>query len=173
MCHPGLIKKRLDVRIEGITTFAPTRDMKSSATLRRLEGHNGVVLLERAVDPASLVKQKILVYRVGPSANKHGFPARCIKPIRVDPVTGHSLNEARQRVVVIGADVGGDAAPVGQYGETRPGVEHPLGVHVIAVRLEGRPADAQPSFFHVLHLCLAKNEFIECFDCRFEVTKFN
>ncbi|KAJ6573784.1 hypothetical protein DFH09DRAFT_1311873 [Mycena vulgaris] len=127
----GLVGKRLDVTMEGVTAFLPTRDIKVSPKARAAEGKNGVVMLSAVPD----IKKQVAVYR-----------------------TDSALITRRiARVVVLGPDVEGNTSLVGSYAQTQPYITHNHGPDVVAVRC----ADGSgPIYFHILKLCLSDNQAV-------------
>lgn len=147
----GLVGKRLDVTMEGVTAFLPTRDIKVSPKARAAEGKNGVVMLSAVPD----IKKQVAVYRVGSRLDKIAFPPPCIKPVR--QTDGALITRRIARVVVLGPDVEGNTSLVGSYAQTQPYITHNHGPDVVAVRC----ADGSgPIYFHILKLCLSDNQAV-------------
>ncbi|KAK7050166.1 hypothetical protein R3P38DRAFT_3173240 [Favolaschia claudopus] len=141
--------KRLDVQIVG------TDNLKNaSKKLKRCKGQFGHLLLEVPIDA---LDDKVVVYGVGPSSIRPSVPKQCIIPRRENDV-GERLWEIRERVVVLGPDVWGDASRRGMYAETMPEVDHGLGPEIVAVVFEG---GREAGFFHACHLCLSRNVFVD------------
>ncbi|KAJ7686111.1 hypothetical protein B0H17DRAFT_1204496 [Mycena rosella] len=118
--------------------------------------------------PDTLESRKITVYAVGKNRMKHDVPGQYIKPLR-DDGAGTKITIQRQRVVVLGADMGGGTSAVGKYAETRPDISHPHGEDVVAVMVED---GANPQFFHILRLSRAINIAVQTLTGEFPTTIF-
>ncbi|KAJ6591792.1 hypothetical protein DFH09DRAFT_1073650 [Mycena vulgaris] len=130
--------------------LCPSRRIREiSAEARASEGPSGVVILTEAVSD----------FRVGQKQHKIVFPPSCIKPRQDHPEDG-LITKRVDRVIVLGPDVVGDTSLVGSYTQTQPEIMHPHGDDVVGVR---RTDGSGPFFFHILRLCLSKNEMVgEC-----------
>ncbi|KAJ7206001.1 hypothetical protein GGX14DRAFT_397278 [Mycena pura] len=118
LCIPGLARKCVDVKIEGIADLND-RKFRTSATIRALEGRTGYLLLEKAILERSLDSQKIDVYAVGKNGTKHGLAPKCLRPVRQTD-SGTPITQVLVRVIIIGPDLDGDAEMLGCYTQTEP-----------------------------------------------------
>ncbi|KAJ6583569.1 hypothetical protein DFH09DRAFT_1309063 [Mycena vulgaris] len=149
---PGLVGKRVDVVIEGIMGFNPTKAIHQvSDKALRSQGENGVVIPKALPNCA----KQIEVFRVGQNQHKISFPLSCIKPVR--ECAGSLIMKRVERVIVLGPDVEGNPSLIGSYAQTQPYIIHPHGDDVVAVR---RADGSGPFYFHILRLCLSKNETV-------------
>jgi len=173
LCIPGLARKRVDVKVEGVVDL-DDRKFRTSATIRALEGRTGYLLLEKAVLERSLDSQKIDVYAVGKNGTKHGVAPKCIRPVRQTD-SGTPLTEVLVRVVIIGPDVDGVAEMLGRYAQTEPERPHDKGRDVVYVRLETQRLHEPDEFrlFHRNSLCRATNTTVSTQECDFPATIFN
>ncbi|KAJ7117051.1 hypothetical protein C8R44DRAFT_738914 [Mycena epipterygia] len=158
LCIPGLARKRVDVEIRGIDTLEDNKRLafKNSASLRRLEGRSGYLLLEDALTTGMVGMKKLKVYAVGQNMTAHNVPAQCIKPFR--GLTDMPLTRFKSRVVIIGADITGNPTCKGLYGETQP-PDHYDGTDTVRVRFQPR-VESRILTFPLLSLCQAKNDSI-------------
>ncbi|KAJ7677304.1 hypothetical protein B0H17DRAFT_1139668 [Mycena rosella] len=168
LCIPGLVSKRIDVIVQGIGRIVPTRHWKPSPLLMGLDNKIGYLLLDQPILPDTLESRKITVYAVGKNHMKHDVPRQYIKPLR-DDGAGTKITMQRQRVVVLGRDMGGGTSAVGKYAETCPDISHPHEEDVVAVMVEG---GTSPQFFHILRLSRAINIAVQTLTGKFPATIF-
>ncbi|KAK7000263.1 hypothetical protein R3P38DRAFT_3219153 [Favolaschia claudopus] len=155
ICVPGISYKRLDVVVQGVAD-----EPALSAKVREMEGRRGYLLLDRGVPARDTSKifsrsrkaDKIDVYGLTVGGTKHPIDRRYLRPCRTG-LDGRTLAEMVRRVVVVGADVGGDSSRRGCYGETDPLVAHSSCPNTVAVRF----SFDQYSIFHFSSLCLSEN----------------
>ncbi|KAJ7194704.1 hypothetical protein GGX14DRAFT_404492 [Mycena pura] len=172
LCIPGLARKRVDVKVEGVADLND-RKFRTSATIRALEGRTGYLLLEKPVLERSLDSQKIDVYAVGKNGSKHGLAPKCIRPVRQTD-SGTPITQVLVRVVIIGPDLDGDAGMLGRYAQTEPERPHDKGRDVVYVRLDTRLHDpAEFRLFHRNSLCRATNTTVSIQQTDFPATIFN
>ncbi|KAJ6473460.1 hypothetical protein DFH09DRAFT_1109988 [Mycena vulgaris] len=149
---PGLVAKRVDVVIEGIMGFKPMKDIHQVFDKAlRSQGENGVVILKALPN----CEKQLEVFRIGQNQHKISFPPSCIKPVQER--AGSLITKRVERVIVLGPDVEGNPSLIGSYAQTEPYIIHPHGDDVVAVR---RADGSGPFYFHILRLCLSKNETI-------------
>ncbi|KAJ7657013.1 hypothetical protein B0H17DRAFT_1146038 [Mycena rosella] len=160
LCTAAVVHKRVDVDILGVSALPRTNKMKTSDSLRELEGKRGIMLLGEQVAEKELDKSKINLYR-------------CIKPLRVGD-DGRSIAEVAQRILVLGPDVEGDKWKVGRYAETDPLMLHTHGDGVVGVRFypERVGVAIETGFYHVLQLCRSTNQDIDSPDHPFPRSAF-
>ncbi|KAJ7856506.1 hypothetical protein B0H14DRAFT_3864980 [Mycena olivaceomarginata] len=130
LCITGLAKKRVDVKLEGLYTF-DHRKMRTTPTIRALDGRTGYLLLVNPVTKSSLGNEKIKVWAVGKNSMAHGIPGPCIRPARQTD-DGTPITQIVDRVVIIGPDVLGDASKIGFYAQTDPARTHSYGSAPVA-----------------------------------------
>ncbi|KAJ7688237.1 hypothetical protein B0H17DRAFT_1135696 [Mycena rosella] len=174
LCTAAVVRRRVDVEILGVGAFARTNSLKTSDSLRQLEGAKGIMLLGEKVAEKKLAKSKITLYRVG-GANglPRRIPGQCIKPLRVGE-DSRSIAEVAQRILVLGPDVEGNKAKVGRYAEMQPLVQHTYRDGVVGVRFYPERAGdvVETGFYQVLQLCRPTNESIESPDHLFPHSAF-
>ncbi|KAJ6540024.1 hypothetical protein DFH09DRAFT_1090031 [Mycena vulgaris] len=152
LCTPGLVGKRVDVVIEGIMGFKSTKDIHQvSDKALRSQGENGVVILKALPN----CEKQLEVFRIGQNQHKISFPPSCIKPVRER--AGSLITKHVEHVIVLGPEVEGNPSLIGSYVQTQPYIIHPHGDDVVAVR---RADGSGPFYFHILRLCLSKNETV-------------
>ncbi|KAJ7073367.1 hypothetical protein B0H15DRAFT_806818 [Mycena belliarum] len=161
LCSPSLVKKRIDVVVQGAFAFKDTNKMKGSTRLRNLDDCIGMVAFAQPFPKVRIPVEKIKTWRVqkpGPGRMQtvENIPAICLRPLRTND-DGTAITTRRQRVLILDGDVKGDMALVGSYAEIRPEIQHEHGQHVVAVM---SPQQGQ-FFFHVLHLCRSLNEQVD------------
>lgn len=171
MCVPGLARKRVDVQILGIEKLEDSKrsKFKNSASLRRLEGRSGYLLLEDALTPEMVGMNKLRVWAVGQNMTGHNLPAQCIKPFR--GLTDMPLTRFKSRVVIIGADITGDSSCKGLYGETQP-PDHYNGAQTVRVRFQPR-VESRILTFPLSSLCQARNDSIIVAHGQYHSTDFD
>ncbi|KAJ7629615.1 hypothetical protein B0H17DRAFT_1150485 [Mycena rosella] len=158
LCIPGLVSKHVNIDVQGIGRMVPTRRWKPSPLLMVLDNKIGYFLLDQPILPDTLESPKITVYAVGKNCMKHDVPGQYIKPLR-DNGAGTKITMQRQRVVVLGGDMGG--------GYVRCG--HPHGEDVVAVMVEG---GTSPQCFYILCLSCVINIAIQTLTGEFPTTIF-
>ncbi|KAF8194873.1 hypothetical protein K438DRAFT_1968816 [Mycena galopus ATCC 62051] len=146
MSLPQLAKKRVDVKVVGVTNIS-----RLSPRMQALEGKFGYLLIDTPVHTAD---SKVTVYTVGKNQMKHDVPRKCIKPRREGNMRG-DFWEMNDRVVLLGPDLESNSSRIGEYGKIMPFGAHPRGPGVIAVKFAGLDT---PAFYYVSMLSLAKNE---------------
>ncbi|KAJ6532205.1 hypothetical protein DFH09DRAFT_1092874 [Mycena vulgaris] len=128
----GLVGKRVDVVIEGITTFsAHKKNTRISAKAIASEGLPGVVLLTEAV--SDFGKQLTSLSLLVRNNTKLSFPRAASNLGRTTGKVASSRS-CVDRVIVLGPDVVGDISLVESYAQTQPEIMHPHGDEVVGVR---------------------------------------
>ncbi|KAK7007943.1 hypothetical protein R3P38DRAFT_2792068 [Favolaschia claudopus] len=168
---PGLGRKRVDVVMTGVSGVETL-----ASKVREMEGRRGYLLLPSDVPKRDKKRQnitkphksdKVNLYGATAGGAKHPIEPKYLRPCRTTE-DGHTLLEVEERVVILGGDVDGDMSKLARYGRTAPMMEHKHGHNVVAVNFPLETA----RFFHVAHLCLAKNVKIQSADGIFEATLF-
>ncbi|KAJ6534911.1 hypothetical protein B0H19DRAFT_1271585 [Mycena capillaripes] len=142
---PGLVMKRVDVKIVGVKNL-----LRPSANMSGLEGKMGY-LLQGA--PITAADAKVMVYGAGKNGTKHQINRTCIKPRRENDA-GRKLIEVVEHVVIIGPNQDGSMEHKGEYGQTQPHLAHLGPANVVGVVLA---VTRRPAFFPISSLCWAKN----------------
>ncbi|KAJ7700449.1 hypothetical protein B0H17DRAFT_1195844 [Mycena rosella] len=174
LCTAAVVRKHVNVEILGVSALPRKNKMKTSDSLRELEGKRGIMLLGEQVAEKELDKSKINLYRVGGATGlPRKIPGKCIKLLRVGD-DGRSIVEVAQRILVLGPDVEGDKWKVGRYAETDLLMLHTHGDGVVGVRFyPERVGNAvETGFYHVLQLCRSTNQDIDSPDHPFPRSAF-
>ncbi|KAF8183536.1 hypothetical protein K438DRAFT_1766825 [Mycena galopus ATCC 62051] len=160
LSQPAFAGKRLDVQIIGVTRITT----QISKAMRSLEGNFGWLLLEGT---DYMNSKKIMVYGVGNNDTKHSVNRACIRPKRVG-IKGKPFMDEKQRVVVVGSDVMGNAVGIGQYAQTVPTDKIPLSDDIVVVQF----ASGLKGLFPTARLCAAHNIALTRPETEFPATIF-
>ncbi|KAJ7154031.1 hypothetical protein C8R43DRAFT_1126689 [Mycena crocata] len=159
-----LLHKRLDVHIFGVLG-APGA---ISARVKVCEQGIGFVLLDKKPAGRSPQRENVKVYAVNGTLPPTAIPLFAVRPVRFGPDprvgttaqkaltmadSGASLCEIKERVVIIGPNIDGKSADLGEYAETIP--EEKLdGEDLVRVRLW--PSQRRETY-HISSLCCSRN----------------
>ncbi|KAJ7769607.1 hypothetical protein DFH07DRAFT_768879 [Mycena maculata] len=168
LCLPGLVGRRFDVTVRGLTDFIGKKPFLVSPRVQRFEGSHGYVLMEAAVHRDTLNKIKVTVRGLNETGASLGVPPATVKPRRVLE-DGTKLEHSTERVVIIGPDYYDTTRDVGLYGRVEPQEPAPPGAVTVLV---DRPGLVALNTFYPNHLCLARNQRILLGNTVFDVTNF-
>ncbi|KAJ7246866.1 hypothetical protein B0H12DRAFT_1073034 [Mycena haematopus] len=115
---PALVRKRVDVRLVGMNSTRWPRFASARAAAH--EGETGYLHpFPKPIVSGMFTRQNFKVKLDGSTASV-GVPADALRPCRQHH-NGSSIGTIKGRVIVIGPDIHGDTAHIGQYAETMPG----------------------------------------------------
>ncbi|KAJ6514014.1 hypothetical protein DFH09DRAFT_1333163 [Mycena vulgaris] len=167
LCHPDLVRKRLDFVVDGKTQ---TND-RLAASVGQKHGWRGYVVLERPINfsnrnaAASGFKAKVgfphknvKIWAGNARPERSGYIGAAPERTRIESAAT-SMKTGTWRVVIIGEDCSGDLDSIGAFARIMPDAEHEFGSDAVKVQFAGRTMDEDPTygFFPICSLCRSDN----------------
>ncbi|KAJ6514006.1 hypothetical protein DFH09DRAFT_1333262 [Mycena vulgaris] len=167
LCHPYLVRKRLDFVVDGKTQ---TND-HLAASVGQKHGWRGYVVLERPINfsnrnvAASGFKAKVgfphknvKIWAGNARPERSGCIGAAPERTRIESAAT-SMKTGTWRVVIIGEDCSGDLDSIGAFARIMPDAEHEFGSDAVKVEFAGRIMDEDPTyrFFPICSLCRSDN----------------
>ncbi|KAJ6565301.1 hypothetical protein DFH09DRAFT_1315081 [Mycena vulgaris] len=167
LCHPDLVRKRLDFVVDGKTQ---TNDHLAASVGQR-HGWRGYVVLERPINfsnrnaAASGFKAKVgfphknvKIWAGNARPEGSGYIGAAPERTRIESAAT-SMKTGTWRVVIIGEDCSGDLDSIGAFTRIMPDAEHEFGSDAVKVEFAGRIMDEDPTygFFPICSLCRSDN----------------
>ncbi|KAJ6518413.1 hypothetical protein DFH09DRAFT_1098597 [Mycena vulgaris] len=167
LCHPDLVRKRLDFVVDGKTQ---TND-HLAASVGQKHGWRGYVVLERPINfsnrnaAASGFKAKVgfphknvKIWAGNARPERSGYIGAAPERTRIESAAT-SMKTGTWCVVIIGEDCSGDLDSIGAFARIMPDAEHKFGSDAVKVEFAGRIMDENPTygFFPICSLCRSDN----------------
>ena len=189
LAHPNLVGRRIDVCVvpmQELTEIARRYPKLVSdgrinkATYDRADAQKPGTLepLKQQVKLKGLERRRVKVkFPLGRDAS---MPVVTLRPCRTtydgfDKETDKCISTTQSRVIIIGPDIDGCDANIGEYAQTKPDADQlpSTFVNVKFARTDGRQIEQQHSRYHLNSLCRATNAPLIGFELMCPTTDFD